>query len=225
MFVCACVGYNHGAFSKPRRCIGGLLRVVAVVWRCLPKSASEFTSLTEGQVSLRQELMMRFEAVCAALAIGCIAVCALPATEAHADDVKWVKASNGEVPPGAFVGGQEPGRKLYVCRAEYKGGVYPGKVVGKNCNIGWGGKEITVNTYEVLVPGSVKLTWGLGVEGSVEKGAIKGGSASGRDLYICRVEYKGGVHPGKVAADGCYITWGGKEYSFHVHYDALERIP
>lgn len=66
----------------------------------------------------------------------------------------WVAASNGKIPSGSLVGGNEAnGEKLYVCRANYKGGVHPGKVrkAFGACNIGWGGKEVAVNPYEVLV--------------------------------------------------------------------------
>jgi len=76
--------------------------------------------------------------------------------DAHGATYKWVPAANGAVPKGAFIGGQEKNRKLYVCRVRYKGGVHPGKVVGRNCNIGWGGKEITIPRYEVLVLEGVK---------------------------------------------------------------------
>jgi hypothetical protein len=38
-----------------------------------------------------------------------------------------------------------------VCRIAYNGGVHTGKTVGTGCNIGWGGKEISRNAYDVLV--------------------------------------------------------------------------
>jgi hypothetical protein len=66
--------------------------------------------------------------------------------------VGWVDASDGFVPPNAFRGGYEPPNPvLYVCRA-YHNGWQPGKVVGSNCNIGYGGNELTLNPYQVLVP-------------------------------------------------------------------------
>lgn len=63
----------------------------------------------------------------------------------------WIAASNGRVPPGAMVGGNEKGQSLYVCRAAYQDGLHPGKVIGRNCNIGWGGREALRPNYEVLV--------------------------------------------------------------------------
>ncbi len=66
----------------------------------------------------------------------------------------WVSASFGQIPPGAIVGGREStGQKLYICRATYNGGVHPGKirVEFRGCNIGYGGREVTVNQYQVLI--------------------------------------------------------------------------
>jgi hypothetical protein len=67
--------------------------------------------------------------------------------------VRWIGQSNGSVPPGAFEGGREPARILYVCRGHYNNGVHPGKVVDSACNIPWGGLEPHLQTYEVLVIG------------------------------------------------------------------------
>jgi hypothetical protein len=64
----------------------------------------------------------------------------------------WAKV-NGAVPANAVIGGSEPGRTLPICHAAYNGGVHPGKVVAGKCNIGYGGKEIVLTSYEVLVPG------------------------------------------------------------------------
>ena len=60
----------------------------------------------------------------------------------------WVKGPSAK---GMITGGSETGRSLPVCRAAYKSGTHPGKVVAGKCNIGWGGKEIVLSTFEVLV--------------------------------------------------------------------------
>ena len=75
----------------------------------------------------------------------------------------WVKGPSAK---GMIIGGSEKNgsRKLAVCRAvywgnvqspeydvKYKGGTHPGRVVAGKCNIGWGGKEIVLSTFEVLV--------------------------------------------------------------------------
>ena len=66
----------------------------------------------------------------------------------------WVKASGGRVPDGAVVAGFEAdGKPLYVARAAYNGGIHQGKVRLEfgAANIPWGGKEVKVADYEVLV--------------------------------------------------------------------------
>jgi hypothetical protein len=148
------------------------------------------------------------------------------ATEKEYD---WVPASNGAVPPGAVVGGHEPGRdRLYVCRAKYNGEIHPGKLVANCCNIGWWGQEISIPDYEVLVSSSPSsLQWVPASNGAVPPGAVVGGYEPGRDLYVSRAEFKGGVHPGKLVANqeyGCCIGWGNKEEYFK-NYEVLVCLP
>ncbi|MGK0289669.1 MAG: hypothetical protein ACI86H_001115 [bacterium] len=51
-----------------------------------------------------------------------------------------------------FVAGREKGQPLYICRAYYRGGKHPGKYRSgfRGCNIGWGGREVTVQRFEIL---------------------------------------------------------------------------
>lgn len=63
----------------------------------------------------------------------------------------WVWAVNGNVPPHAVIGGYENGQPLYICQADYATGTHPGKLVGANCNIGYGGQEIPMSNYRVMV--------------------------------------------------------------------------
>ena len=51
---------------------------------------------------------------------------------------------------GAFAAGQEHGQPLYLCQAEYNGGLHPGKVIGGHCDISFAGKEIPIASYRVL---------------------------------------------------------------------------
>ena len=65
----------------------------------------------------------------------------------------WEKSS-GQLPANAVQAGTEGSLALYVGRSHYKEGTHPGKVFKSGnyiCNIGWGGKEITQTTFEVLV--------------------------------------------------------------------------
>ena len=99
-------------------------------------------------------------------------------------------------------------RKLYVCRAQYKGAMHPGKVFAGKCNIGYGGKEIAVPRFQMLQSKNPsRLYWTKGIN----QNAIIAGRENGKPLYICTTNYKGGRHPGKVHKGMCHIGYGGKE--------------
>lgn len=111
----------------------------------------------------------------------------------------WVEATNGAIPPGAAANGQEAdGESLFVARANLNGGVHPGKVRGAfgAANIPYGGSEVKVNPYEVLMnPGN----WVPASGGQVPDGAVDfGREADGTPLFVARANLEGGVHPGKV---------------------------
>ncbi|WP_288940729.1 DM9 repeat-containing protein [uncultured Roseovarius sp.] len=64
------------------------------------------------------------------------------------------EVAKGESP--AIVSGQENrddryNGRLLVCRAKYKGGIHPGKVVINDCMIGYDGREVQIGDYDVLV--------------------------------------------------------------------------
>lgn len=66
----------------------------------------------------------------------------------------WQKGSGGHVPDNAVVVGEESdGTPLYVARAWHGGGLHVGKIKDgwKHCSIAYGGEEVAVTTYEVLV--------------------------------------------------------------------------
>lgn len=104
--------------------------------------------------------------------------------------------------------GWEPGRQLYVCKAEAHGGMHPGKVVGEGCNIGYGGREEVYPDFEVYMgPGK----WVPKYEGLTSMNAVEGGYEPGRNLMVCLAQAHGGWHPGKVVAGNCNIGYGGFE--------------
>lgn len=74
--------------------------------------------------------------------------------EVYCGGGKWVNASNGIIPDGAICSGHEKdGTPLFVARAEHNGGLHPGKIrhgFGA-ANIPYGGKEVKVTNYQVLV--------------------------------------------------------------------------
>ena len=128
--------------------------------------------------------------------------------------LEWVEFDQ-ELPSNAVIGGVETNRSLAVCRCFYKGATHPGKVVERRCNIGWGGKEVGLKRFEVLVNnGVVELDW-IKTNGKIPKHAIEGGEENGKPLYIGRAHYENGTHPGKVFQAGksniCNIGYDGKE--------------
>ena len=141
--------------------------------------------------------------------------------------MKWV--SGAAAPTTATIGGNENGQPLYVCRARYEGGLHPGKIVTGNCNIGWGGKEIVLPTYEILTGTG---TWGT--PSADFSGAFVGGQEARNPLFLCRAKFNGGLHPGKLIADPktntgtlCNIGWGGDEQTlrtFELFYPTVRSI-
>jgi hypothetical protein len=129
-------------------------------------------------------------------------------------------AINGQIPAGAVAGGAEPGRTLYICRGWHQGGLHPGKVVEGRCNIGYGGNEFALTSFELLV--NTNLLW-IPYPGVIPPGALVGGQENDRVLYVCRAAHSGGVHPGKVIAGNCNIGFGGQELSIPVFEIALVR--
>lgn len=155
--------------------------------------------------------MRKWIGILGALSVG-VALIGAPASAAAQSGLRWVGAAHGSVPPNAVVGGHEPGRQLTICRASHGGGVHPGKVVGANCNIGWGGRELTIPRYEVLTTTAPeRIGWARASHGQSVPNAVVGGQEPGRQLIICRASHGGGVHPGKVVGANCNIGWGGRE--------------
>ncbi len=64
---------------------------------------------------------------------------------------QWAASSHGRLPRNAWEAAQYAGVQGYVCRAHYRNGVHAGKVYAGKCNIGWGGSEIVLDNYEVLL--------------------------------------------------------------------------
>ncbi|KAG8683114.1 hypothetical protein FRC08_014523, partial [Ceratobasidium sp. 394] len=134
----------------------------------------------------------------------------------------WVLTHGIQIPQGAFVGGQEhDGTPLYVARAFFEGGVHPGKVspnFKKGAIIGWGGDEIEVENYEVLIANPQAVRWAESSEKfniqSLGARPVEGGyEADKTPLFIVQAPYKNGTHPGKTSEKlgNADITYGGNE--------------
>lgn len=69
-------------------------------------------------------------------------------------DVKWSKEKDGKLPKKAIVGGKtSTGEALYIGRANHEKSVTVGKIQPshKCLYIPYGGKEVAIKEYEVLV--------------------------------------------------------------------------
>jgi hypothetical protein len=154
----------------------------------------------------RCSVVKRLGAVWAGLMVGLLFA---SGAQAH----RWVQAVNGQVPSGAVGTGIERGANLYVCRVTHDGSKHPGKlIVNDGCHIGYGGGELNLKSYEVLV-GSVN--WVASSKGqAVPAGAVIGGVERGINLYVCRSTMPAGsVHGGKLmGTDTCNVGYGGQEY-------------
>lgn len=80
---------------------------------------------------------------------GEIAIAAFEVLTNTGINIGWI--AGPAVPGNAVIGGQEPGRQLPVCRTAFTNGIHPGKVVEGRCNIGYGGQEVALPSYEILV--------------------------------------------------------------------------
>jgi hypothetical protein len=135
-------------------------------------------------------------------------------------------------PFDAIVAGTDvDGYGLRVCRAEYQGGVHPGKTRADRsvCYVGWGGREIPLSTYQTL-----RTDWTWAWSGAVPDSAVEFGceqpgwlGGCGAMLYPCRAYFGGGLHPGKIRPgfDGCYIPYGGSEIHVASYEVLLGTVP
>lgn len=141
----------------------------------------------------------------------------------HFRETEWISYRNNAAPSYMVVGGSQPQspHTLFVCRGEYQGGIHPGKLVAGRCNIGYGGREIRLSRYEVLIDQG-QLGWAAS-NGFIPSNAIPVGKERRRILYSCQAEYQGGMHPGKVVGNACNIGWGGREVAL-AHYNVLVRL-
>ncbi len=153
--------------------------------------------------------------------------------------VYWRPANSPYTPgPSAIMGGPgndpNPGSPMYICRSRYQGSMQPGKWVGGNCNIAYGGREIVRSSYEVAYGNAVWLPYETARNGLYQTGT----DSDGVPLYTCRVRYRGGsfgfpqisgfplgkdlgYQPGKLLNGSCHIPLGGQEVVQGPPFEAL----
>jgi len=140
--------------------------------------------------------------------------------------LSWVRCRDGEIPADAVPIGAD----RFVARGYHEGEVIPGKVaVGHNvCYVPYGGQEVSVPKYEVLVDTGLKTLlggsyeWKAATGGNVPKFALVGGTDQGRPLYVIRAEMNGEPCAGKVFPHygKGYIPYGGQEHEIY-NYEVL----
>lgn len=140
--------------------------------------------------------------------------------------LEWIPF-DGMIPETAVIGGSENGHDLLVCRGSYNGAVHPGKLLANKCNIGWGGKEVELTSFDVLVNNGVPLMWTT-YTGRIPAGAMEAGNENGRILYVGQfTRPDGSVHTGKVfGVNGNYIFnygYGGLEITEKSNFRILVR--
>lgn len=135
----------------------------------------------------------------------------------------WVGSSNGHVPDGAVLAGnQVTGEPLYIGRAHHEGSLTPGKVhAGHGCiYIPFGGREESMLQYEVLVAPQ-KCTWvNTSAHAPLPDGAIVAGNdVDGSPIYVGRGFYNGDQLPAKVlpSQNVAYVSWNGQEVPLYTY--------
>ncbi|XP_022233369.1 uncharacterized protein LOC111081577 isoform X1 [Drosophila obscura] len=129
----------------------------------------------------------------------------------------WVPSCSGGVPPNAVRSGTtRTGEPLYVGRGHHAGSLSVGKVhPSHGClYIPFGGQEVRINTYEVLIYQQQDV-WVPASPAYTPPGAVVAGHDSDRTpIYAGRANHEGEMLPAKVVpSKGCaYVCYGGYEF-------------
>ncbi|MCB1157154.1 MAG: DUF3421 domain-containing protein [Leptospiraceae bacterium] len=140
--------------------------------------------------------------------------------------IGWVKYT-GKVPHRAkWVGLEErfpdgSKKEVYICRAEYKDILHPGRMRDGKCIISVDGKEILFSEFELFFHGSeVSLK---AFKGNTPKNAITAGGSIGNLFFLCVLKHNGSWLPGKLYENECKIGYGGTELSFKEKFYVLVK--
>jgi hypothetical protein len=115
---------------------------------------------------------------------------------------------------GAPLGTDGDGAPLYACRGQVGNSIAPGKTRKdwSACDIGYGGQEHWVTTYQTLVP-----TWTSGSYGSIPPRAFAFGDESGAAVFGCRAinpsSFSLQVGEIKTGLGACEYGYGGAQVS------------
>jgi hypothetical protein len=119
-------------------------------------------------------------------------------------------------------GSEKHGNRIFAARRFYENGVHVGKFTeGSNemC-LSFGGKELLVGPFEVLVGNPAAVKW-IDAHGELDcldgnfrgEVLVAGGYENGYPLFVAQALHEGGVHVGKAGPKlrGCNFGYGGKE--------------
>lgn len=130
-------------------------------------------------------------------------------------------------------GGTEDNGKniLYVCTALFDGEYTPGKYYKptQTCYVPWGGKErgITETRNFYIVGKDNSWEWKNFPGYIARNNPVLGTENNGSNLlYSCRAKVDGEDTPGKYYPPNqtCYVSWGGKEYTFKYRSKPFEIL-
>lgn len=134
----------------------------------------------------------------------------------------WQPCFSGAVPPNAVRSGlTRTGEPLYVGRGHYNNSLCVGKIhPSHGClYIPFGGQEVRLNTYEVLVFEHVN-NWVASTPNFTPPGAVVAGHDTDRAvIYVGRAMHEGEMLPAKIIpSKGCaYVCYGGYEINKRNH--------
>eukprot|EP01100_Stratorugosa_tubuloviscum_P006406 TRINITY_DN276_c0_g6_i1.p1 TRINITY_DN276_c0_g6~~TRINITY_DN276_c0_g6_i1.p1 ORF type:complete len:229 (+),score=84.14 TRINITY_DN276_c0_g6_i1:146-832(+) len=141
--------------------------------------------------------------------------------------MKWIKATNGEVPSDALMAGfEELGSGLYVGRVNCNSKVKIGRVNKRigGCSFSIDESENIQSNYEVLTFSNKELCWLNwqihSIDQSIPNNAFE---VDSNKIYIGRIKFDGGVHIGTIDSNGLSIGYLGFEKKFKT-YEILTWI-
>ncbi|OUM63918.1 carbohydrate-binding module family 12 protein [Piromyces sp. E2] len=129
---------------------------------------------------------------------------------------QWVRWA-GYTPENAVTLSNKLGKTFIVARGPVEGGVHPGYADPNNnkCFVSYGGKEIILDDFEVLVCDSSRYMWmPCSDKSSIGNNAVVGGyEYDGLELYVCKCMHKGVPYFGKTStrANCAYFAFDSKE--------------
>ncbi|KAH6601495.1 hypothetical protein BASA61_001944 [Batrachochytrium salamandrivorans] len=140
--------------------------------------------------------------------------------------LQWVHVVGSNIPPNAIQAGNESdGTPLYAARSNIEGGIHVGKASRSwqdGCRISYGGKELPIAQYEVLVGNPQMICW-VHTQGHVNPSALgrqpveAGRESNGSPLFIARAHFSGSEQPGKCGPGlkGADMAYAGYEENRH----------